>query len=96
MNKLKSKELEGAIRFGQTISSIDYILGYEINLFESDFWSEYVKRKSVANLSVYRKLVQAIVEQVDSKYKGIKIAERAKKDAQKILSELEAAARPYM
>ena len=96
MNTSKLKELEDAIIFGQTISGIATNLGREIHVLESTtMYGDDVKRQTAAELDNYRRLVQGIVDIVDKKYTGIKVAEEAKIRAQKQLAQFEEVAKLY-
>jgi len=96
MDKPELKALEDAIEFGKTIAGIDHLLGHTIYVFGSTMFSDEMKRKTAADLDGQRQFVQGIIETVDQKYTGIKVAEEAKTYAGKKLAELEEAARPYL
>ena len=97
MNKLEQKALGEAINFGKDIFQFQDGICDMINYLKSNINGEDSKVKIAAYyLDIYRKDVQNFVDIVNTKYAGIKVAEKAKKQAEKDLAKFEKVALPYL
>ena len=91
------KEIEEALEFGKTIGNICDILKNTAYVLDpkTTMLSDDSKRRIAENLDGQRQMVQRIVETVDQKYSGIKLAEKAKIYTQEKLAEIEKLVRLY-
>jgi len=93
----RKNELENAIKFGRSASSLAITLDETCAMLDSSVWSAIVKKEIIArNIKTYQLELDRIITLADTLYKGIETAKTTTEYLQKIMDKLNAKAKQYM